>query len=343
MTGRERARHDFLTRTGWADGEARPLAGDASFRHYDRLVRARGTAVLMDAPPGTEDVRPFLRIARVLADWRFSAPAILAADETHGFVLIEDLGDDLFSAVLAAGGNERDLYEAAVDVLIELQRCAPPDGLPRFDERRILAEVELFLEWALPALADASLSDATVSAYRAAWLEVVPHIAGGRQTTTLFDYHADNLLWLPERGGVRRVGLLDFQDAVLGPAALDLVSLLEDARRDVPPVLAEAMIERYLDASPATGRAEFRTAYAAAGAQRNTRILGVFTRLWLRDGKAKYLKMMPRVWRLLEGDLAHPALAPVRKWFDREVPRARREAAPDPARFRLPIAQRVSQ
>ncbi len=343
MKARDDARADFLARAGWAEAEALRLAGDASFRHYGRLVRAGESAVLMDAPPGEEDVRPFVRMARVLAEWGFSPPSILAADEERGFVLLEDLGDDLFNEVLHRGGGEGELYEAAVDVLVDLQTRSPPHGLPRFDRRRILAEVELFLDWALPALTGADPSAAAASSFRAAWLEAVPFIVGCRQTTALFDYHADNLIWLPARRGIRRVGLLDFQDAVLGPAALDLVSLLEDARRDVPPALAEAMIERYLDASPAAERGKFRAAYAATGAQRNTRILGVFARLFLRDGKPSYLKMMPRVWRLLERDLAHPALGPVRQWFDGAVPRPLREAAPDAAGFCLPTAKLASQ
>jgi aminoglycoside/choline kinase family phosphotransferase len=335
---RASARADFLARAGWGKANRRAIAGDASFRRYDRLAQAGETAVLMDAPPGHEDVRPFVRMAGVLAEWGLSPPAILAADEALGFVLLEDLGDDLFSAVLGAGGRdgERPLYEAAVDLLVNLQERTPPVGLPLFDEQRILAEVELFLDWALPGLTGIGPSAPVRAAFRTAWLEVVPHIVGNPQTTVLFDYHADNLIWLPERGGDRRVGLLDFQDAVLGPAALDLVSLLEDARRDVAPAFAEAMVERYLLASPATEPTRFRTAYAATGAQRNTRIIGVFARLFLRDGKPGYLKVLPRVWRHLERDLAQPALAPVRQWFSREVPAALRRLAPDPARFGLP-------
>jgi aminoglycoside/choline kinase family phosphotransferase/GTP:adenosylcobinamide-phosphate guanylyltransferase len=339
MSARDEARVDFLAAAGWAAAERRRLAGDASFRRYERLDKTGETAVLMDAPPDLEDVRPFVRIARVLTDWRFSAPKILAVDEAMGFVLLEDLGDDLFTRALGgSGGDERELYEAAVDTLVAIQGHAPPGGLPRFDERRILDEVALLLDWTLPALTGISVRRAAVAAFRDAWLEVMPHLVGGRQTMALFDYHADNLIWLGARDGVARVGLLDFQDAVLGPAALDLVSLLEDARRDVPPRLAEAMIERYLKTSPDTGRTEFRAAYAAAGAQRNTRILGVFARLFLRDGKPGYLALLPRVWRLLERDLAHPALAPVRQWFEAEAPASLRRHAPDPARFRLPEA-----
>lgn len=342
---RASARMDFLARAGWAKADRRAIAGDASFRRYDRLAQAGETAVLMDAPPPHEDVRPFVRIAGVLAGWGLSAPAILAADEQHGFVLLEDLGDDLYSTVLRPGGSgdERALYEAAVDVLVNLQERTPPGSLPPFDEARILAEAELFLDWALPALTRTDPSGTVRTNFHAAWREVMPHIVGGRQTTVLFDYHADNLIWLPERGGDRRIGLLDFQDAVLGPAALDLVSLLEDARRDVPPAFAEAMVERYLLASPATEPTLFRAAYAAAGAQRNVRIIGVFARLYLRDGKSSYLKMLPRVWRHLERDLAHPALAPVRRWFDGEAPASLRRSVPDPAHFRLPAGQGVDR
>ncbi len=340
---RESARQDFLDGAGWGAAACVPLAGDASFRRYFRLSGAEGAAVLMDAPPGPEDVRPFLRVAALLAEWGYSAPRVMASDAAAGFVLLEDIGDESFTKTIASGANERELYEAAVDLLADLQRHAAPPDLPLFDAERILREADLFLDWTLPALNGTPSSPALYRGFRALWRDLLSRMAAGDAKVTLFDYHADNLHWLPARQGLRRVGLLDFQDAVRGPAALDLVSLLEDARRDVSPDLVEALIARYLTHAEVADEDAFRASYAAVGAQRNTRIIGVFGRLWLRDGKAGYLGLLPRVWRLLEGDLAHPALAPLRAWFDDVVPADQRRNPPDPASFKLPTAQAVTR
>ena len=340
---RESARQAFLDGAGWGAAQYVPLAGDASFRRYFRLRGTASTAVLMDAPPGREDVRSFLRVASLLGDWGYSAPQIIAADGEQGFVLLEDIGDDSFNKIIALGGDEGQLYEAAVDLLVDLQRHAPPADLPSFDADRIQREADRFLDWTLPALTGEHAPPAVYRDYHALWRAVLPHITGGATKVALFDYHADNLHWLVSREGLRRVGLLDFQDAVRGPAALDLVSLLEDARRDVPLDLVEASIARYLAQAGVADEEAFRASYAAVGAQRNTRILGVFARLWLRDGKAGYLDLMPRVWRLLEGDLAHPALAPLRGWFDSVVPAALRASPPDPEAFKLPTARAATQ
>lgn len=340
---REQARQDFLDGTEWRAAACVPLAGDASFRRYFRLSGTDGTAVLMDAPPGREDVRPFLRVAALLADWGYSAPRIMASDTAAGFVLLEDIGDDSFTSIIASGADECELYEAAVDLLVDLQGHEPPGDLPSFEAERIQREADLFLDWTLPALTGVPSPPALYRAYHALWRDVLPHMAAGDARVALFDYHADNLHWLPARQGLRRVGLLDFQGALRGPAALDLVSLLEDARRDVSPDLVEVLITRYLDQAEIADENAFRASYAAVGAQRNTRIIGVFGRLWLRDGKAAYLDLLPRVWRLLEGDLAHPALAPLRAWFDDAVPVEQRHNPPDPATFKLPTAQAATR
>lgn len=336
---RKAARQEFLDGAGWGAAACVALAGDASLRRYFRLSGTDSTAVLMDAPPGPEDVRPFLRVAALLAEWGYSAPRIMASDADAGFVLLEDIGDDSFTKIIASGADERELYEAAVDLLTDLQRHAPPGDLPTFDGERILREADLFLDWTLPALTGEASPPALYRGYRALWRDLLPLITGGDAAVALFDYHADNLHWLPARQGLRRVGLLDFQGAVRASPALDLVSLLEDARRDVPPDLAEAMIARYMTNAGVADEDAFRASYAAQGARRNARILGVFGRLWLRDGKAGYLGFMPRVWRHLEGDLAHPAVAPLRAWFDGVVPAGQRRGAPDPASFKLPPAR----
>ena len=240
-----------------------------------------------------------------------SAPEVIAADAEIGQVLLEDLGDDLFSRVLARGGDERRLYEAAVDLLAELQRRLPPEDLPAYDDAWLLREALLLPEWYAP--------DAPVEDYRAIWEELLPHARVGADGFVYVDYHADNLLWLPARAGHAQIGLLDFQDARLGPPAYDLVSLLEDARRDVPPDLADAMVDRYLAARPDLDPKAFRAAYAVLGAQRNAKILGLFSRLARRDGKPAYLVLLPRVAGHLKRDLGHPLLSPLRAWCDRHL------------------------
>ena len=300
---------DFLDRHGYGGASRVPLAGDASARQYERLTGGPGPAILMHCPPqiGTG---PFLHVAAWLRSGGLSAPRVLAAEPEGGLVLLEDLGDELFSRVLAQGGDERALYEAAVDLLLVLQR-QPPPSLPVYDDAWLLREASLLPEWYAP--------DAPADDYHAIWQELLPHARVGADGFVYVDYHADNLLWLPGRAGDARVGLLDFQDARLGPPAYDLVSLLEDARRDVPPELARAMVERYLAARPDLDPQAFRAAYALLGAQRNCKILGLFSRLARRDGKSRYLALLPRVAGHLRRDLDHPLLAPLERWFARHV------------------------
>ncbi len=316
----------FLDAAGWGNAERLPLAGDASFRRYERLTLGSSRAVLMDAPPPQEDVRPFCAIARHLRAQGYSAPRICAEDAATGLLVIEDLGDNTYSRVLDSGAPPAPLYSAAVAVLSDLHRQPAPAGVAAYDEAACLTEVDLLLDWFLPA-AGITDADKLRSAYHAAWCAVLPSAWTDAPVLVLRDYHADNLMWLPDRPGLARVGLLDFQDALAGSPAYDLVSLLEDARRDVPPALTEAMLAQYVSALPASADPHaFRDAYDVLGAQRNAKIVGIFTRLWKRDGKPAYLDMIPRVWRLLEDDLARPPLAPVRAWFDRHVPPPLRRA-----------------
>ena len=329
MTSRAARMEAFLGTHGWGGAGRAPLSGDASFRRYARLRHHGRRAIVMDAPPPHEDVRPFIAVARTLAAYGYSAPKVLAADAAAGFVLLEDLGDDVYTRVLSAGGDPRQLYGAAVDLLIDLHRRPPGGAHPAYAMDLLLDEASLFTEWYLPAVAGAPSPAPATAEFGALWRGALEPARAGRAVLVLRDFHADNLMWLPRRRGLRRVGLLDFQDAVRGPPAYDLVSLLEDARRDVPAGLVAAMIERYLAASDLDAAA-FRTAYAILGAQRNTKIIGIFTRLAARDGKAAYLDMIPRVWRLLERDLENPALAPLRAWFDRHVPAAARRRTPRP-------------
>lgn len=324
MNDRHSLAQTFLHTAGWGDATRSNLAGDASFRRYERVRRTGESAVLMDAPPPHEDVRPFLRVARWLQAHGFSAPAILAEDIEAGFLLLEDLGDDLYTRLLQARrADETELYAAAIDALHVMHRLPAPPELAAYDLPRLVAEAELFLDWYLPALTGAPVAEPVRAEYRGLWQALAADAVAPQPVIVLRDFHADNLLWLPARAGVARVGLLDFQDAVAGHPAYDLVSLLEDARRDVPQALAEAMLRRYAEAA-GWPLEDFRRAYAVLGAQRNIRILGVFTRLWKRDGKPQYQAFMPRVWGLVERDLAHPALSPLRNWMARMVPEAQR-------------------
>lgn len=303
----------FLTQAGWGDAQILPLAVDASFRRYYRVIGAGRTAVLMDAPP-PEDTRKFAHMAAWLGERGFAAPAILADDAAGGFMLLEDFGDmRMRETVDAAPESEARLYAAAVDQLLRLQRheAAP---VPPYDRAFILREADLLIEWYCDAL------DLTVDSegYRAAWNAAFDALPDMPVVTVLRDYHAENLMLLDDT----RLGLLDFQDALAGHPAYDLVSLLQDARRDVPAVVEASMLARYRES---TGVGEgFDAAYHLFGAQRNAKILGIFTRLWRRDGKPRYGALCPRVWRYLERDLAHPALAGVARWFDLNIPPHRR-------------------
>ena len=333
FSSRQLAVAAFLEAAGWRGAVPTPLAGDASFRSYYRVRRGRRSAVVMDAPPPHEAVGPFVAVAAMLREFGLSAPLVLAEDRAEGFLLIEDFGDDTYTRLLRGGADEPALYTLAIDALVALQRAvaatASPD-LPPYDIERLLGEAALLADWYMPSVLAAPASPALREEYLALWRAVLSEVAAPlRPTMVLRDFHVDNLMLLPGRPGVRGCGLLDFQDAVLGSPAYDLVSLLEDARRDVSPGLRRAMTERYLAALPATDRASFCACAAVLAAQRNCKILGIFTRLWKRDGKSGYLVHIPRLWRLLEADLRHPALAGIERWIDRHLPPGARRP-PDP-------------
>lgn len=309
------AAQSFLDTLGWGDGEILPLAGDASFRRYFRVVAPGRSAILMDAPPPHEDPRPFIAIARWLTDRGFAAPAIHGDDLGEGLVLLEDFGDArMRETVDAAPESELRLYEAAVDLLIRL-REHPAAEVPAYDSDVLQREAALLTEWYCPAVG----LEVDVPGYVAAWDAALAPALDGPAVTVLRDYHAENLMLI---GGSESLGLLDFQDALAGHPAYDLVSLLQDARRDVRPDLEAALFDRYRRMTGADER--FADAYHVLGAQRNAKIVGIFTRLWKRDGKPRYPALCPRVWAYLERDLKHPALAPVAAWFDANIPAALR-------------------
>jgi N-acetylmuramate 1-kinase len=322
MSDRAAERRDFIRSAGWGDAEERLLAGDASFRKYFRLTRGSSTAVVMDAPAPQEDVRPFVRIGRHLLAMKLSPPEIWAVDEAGGFLLLEDLGDDTFARVLANGADEMELYTRATDVLVAVH--AAPDngllpGLGAYEAEALIEAAMLLPEWYLPEATGHATPADIAQSYVAAWracLAGLPPSAGG---LLLRDFHKDNLLWLPQRPSVRACGLLDFQDAQRGHPSYDLVSLIEDARRDVSPAVHAGCLDRYIAATGLDAQ-DFRTGFALMAAQRHARIIGLFVRLLRRDGKPEYLPHLPRVWAMFERALKHPVLEPLRLWVDHHLP-----------------------
>lgn len=328
-------RQAFVARAGWRDAAESLLAGDASFRRYYRLRRGEESAVVMDAPAPQEDVRPFISVGRHLCGLGLSAPVIMAEDPENGFLLLEDLGDDTYARVMSrrpvpSGGDEASLYALATDVLVALHgfgaRAVLP-GLTAYAGEALIEAAMLLPEWYLPAIANRPATADEMASWHAAWHDVLAAMPAAPETLVLRDFHQDNLMWLPHRPGIRACGLLDFQDAQRGHAAYDLVSLIEDARRDIDPALQRAMLDRYLVGAGVRDRVGFEAAFAILGAQRHARVIGLFVRLLKRDGKPVYLPHLPRVWRLFERSLAHEALSPVRTWVDRHVPPASRVVA----------------
>ncbi|HEX3429804.1 MAG TPA: phosphotransferase [Rhizomicrobium sp.] len=347
----------FLDDAGWADAELVALRGDASTRRYYRVLRNGRSAMLMDQPQSAEapscphsaspeerlalgynavarlagaNCARFIATANYLRGRGLAAPDIYAANVAQGFVLLEDFGDDLYADALGNGADQMALYSTATDAIARLHREAAPrriagdTPLYEYDLHAQLAEVDLMTEWFVPlALRRPAVAD-EVMEHQALWRETLAAIRAPRRVFVHRDYHAQNLFWLPEREGLARVGMIDFQDALAGNRSYDLVSLLEDARRDVPPELARAMRKRYLAAAHADGDAIDEEAFAAeaavTAAQRNTKIAGIFARLARRDGKHRYLSLVPRVWGYLERDLSHPILARLRNWYDRVIP-----------------------
>ncbi|MDP4605786.1 MAG: phosphotransferase [Erythrobacter sp.] len=316
MTALPEGLAEFVVHAGWGGADIAPLPGDASFRRYFRLTKAGESAMLMHAPPPHEDPAPFLHVARWLADHGMRAPAILAEDAGQGWVLTEDFGNDRMRDWLDEHpADERAAYAAAVEALAALHRL-PPGPFAAYDMATYQREAALLTEWYCPAQG----LEVDAAGYAAAWAEVLGPLITRQQpgVTVLRDYHAENIMLLGGKAEAPQ-GLIDFQDALVGHPAYDLVSLLQDARRDVSEDLETAMLMHYARAAGVSDEA-FIADYARLGAQRNAKIVGIFTRLDRRDGKPRYLDLIPRVWTALERDLAHPALAPVARWFDANIP-----------------------
>ena len=312
----------FLRTTDWRNSEPVLLAGDASNRTYFRVQEANGTcAVIMDAPPEKgEDIRPFIDVTQRLRLSGFSAPNIYASDPEHGFLILEDLGDDLFAQVLRTDTTqETEFYQTAVDLLVELHTAPETSsGLAPYDQATCLREAQLITNWYLPA-ASGPVSQDCDAEYADVISTLCADLMPDQPVLVMRDYHAENLLWLPGRPALERIGLLDYQDALAGHPAYDLVSLLEDARRDISATLQADMLAHYITTSGVAADS-FRRAYAILGAQRNLKILGIFARLSKRDHKPIYIDHMPRVWGYLQNDLLHPALADLKSWVDQYLP-----------------------
>jgi aminoglycoside/choline kinase family phosphotransferase len=358
---REEAKAAFLTAAGLAHAQRRPLPGDASTRRYERLTLPSGRSLmLMDAPPLAESppcdpgwtaeqrraagwnatarlaagrVDAFAATAAYLRGLGLSAPEVLALDANAGLAVIEDFGEGVFARLIADGEDERALYFAAIDAQARLHETPPPAVLSAnglswpllpYDAVALKGGADLFVEW-LPKLTRAlDFGPAARAEWDALWTAIA---IGGERGAAVFahrDFHAENLLWLPDRQGPARVGLIDFQDAVLAHPSWDLHSLLQDARRDVAPELEAAALDRYFAHRPGLDREAFMADYAALAALNEARILGVFARLIVRDGKPRYRQFMPRMWRQLERNLDNPALTGLKVWFDRHAPRETR-------------------
>lgn len=319
---REKEAIDFLYRSGWAGAAIDAIPGDASFRYYARIKHEKGPAILMDAPPDKESVAQFLSVQDYLFHKNYSAPALLAKDETRGFLLLEDFGNLSFTRVLRERpAKEKELYLLAVKALEKMKQDGVKEagGMPFYDHALLMREVMLMAEWMLPEILSKEALPDAAQGWQAMWQGLLAEADLTPEVVVHRDYHADNLFLLDERFGMRAVGMLDFQDAVLGRAAYDLVSLLKDARRDVAGEVAEAALGHYIRETKAD-KERFLMEYALFGAQRNAKILGIFTRLFRRDGKPRYLAMMPRVWAHFKNDIAHPRLAPVKAWMEACLP-----------------------
>ena len=313
---------EFLDAAGWGGCAVDPIPGDASFRRYFRLRHEGQGAMLMHAPPPHEDPKPFLDVAKWLHDKGARAPMIFAKDVAQGWVLTEDFGNDRMRDWLDDNPQGEDgAYAAAIDALVPLHRTEAGPFAP-YDWPTYLREANLLTEWYAPAMG----LEVDAAGFEDAWQAVLEPLLArqGAGVTVLRDYHAENIMLLgPAKDGSGEQGLIDFQDALAGHPAYDLVSLLQDARRDVDPELEARMLERYK--AQADVSADFDADYAMLGAQRNAKIVGIFTRLYKRDGKPRYLDLIPRVWEAMERDLQHPALGPVAKWFDTNIPQELRE------------------
>lgn len=362
MSEREHHRSEFLNRAGLGEAVRIPLPGDASTRRYERLVSPSGVRLMLmdqeataESPPcdpfwtpqqrrasgwnavarlSAGRIEAFAAVANYLRSQGMSAPEIFALDADAGLAVLEDYGDTLFARSLETGTDEQALYMAAIDVMARLHETTPPDilngpggdwPLQVYDRTALQGGADLFVEWMPKLLPTLTFGADAMARWTAAWASVVEDGEAGASVMAHRDYHAENLIWLPERSGVARVGLIDFQDAVKAHPAWDLHSLLQDARRDVSPEMEATALDHYFTLRPDTDRYEFLRSYAGLAALNEARILGVFARLIVRDGKPRYRALMPRMWAHLNRNLKQSGLEPVARWFADHVPQDARQ------------------
>lgn len=326
MKEREKLKSEFINNQNLINVERLKLKSDASFRSYERILSDKNSYILMDAPPGKEETLPFIKIAKFLRANDLSAPEIFAEDTCNGFLLLEDFGDASFNNIfngkssLSAELTETRIYDKAIDALIHLHKLSPSSiDLPNYDEAMLLRESNLFIEWYVSVLNGENLKKEIQEEFNLILKHLLSLCNSFPNVIVLRDYHADNLIWLNDRIAHRKAGLLDFQDAVIGSPVYDIVSLLEDARRDVSQSLADSMIKRYLRAFPQYSQKDFNAAYAIYGLQRNLKIIGIFARQAVRNKNPTYLSMLPRIWKYIHNDLKHPLLFPLKKWLAKVV------------------------
>ena len=327
---RDQALDIFLKKANWDTADKTPLAGDASSRTYIRLRKGGKSAILMNSPL-SERPDQFVFIDRLLEQTGIRVPAILADDLENGFLLLEDFGDNTFTRLLAKGTDELTLYKAGIDTLIHLHKnvALPAQGITVYTSERLLNGVMLFANWYGKYAVPGGLSDTAISEFRTLWSDLAKQMEQLPQTLILMDYHADNLMITPDGS----CGVLDFQDARIGPLTYDLVSLLEDERRDVSPAVREELISYYFHQCPRWDTPLVRNTLSLVALQRHTRVIGVFVRLFLRDRKEKYLDMIPLVWRQIESHLDEAVFKDYRNWLDRYIPQEIRHTPLKPEDF----------
>ena len=351
MSNREAIKSRFLLSAGFADAVRQPLPGDASTRTYERLVRKDGsTFMLMDQPPALESqpcrqheteserrlsgynamarlaagrIEAFVAAAQYLRAQGLSAPEIIEVDAANGLLISEDLGDDLFAALIARGQDERPLYISAIEAQAQLHELTPPDVLEghwpllSYDDLALKTGCDLFVEWFPKFDPSTSVSERAVEEWENLWAPLRQRAEAGATVFIHRDYHAENLMWLPEREGVARVGMIDFQDALRSHPSWDLLSLLQDARRDVSPELEAACLDHYFSLRPNVDRMAFMRDYTALAPLNECRILGIFARLVYRDHKPRYEAFMPRMWGHLGRNLQAAGMEGLKDWFER--------------------------
>lgn len=310
----------FLQNSGLKDYARTKIPGDASFRHYERIKAGNDDYILMDAPPEKEDVRPFVKVDEILLGLGLSAPKIVAKDIEKGFLLLEDLGNNKFNHLFkSAPAREEELYKLAVDVLAEIYAKRKKFDVPEYNREKLLTEAQLYTDWYLPLFEKDKANEKIKQEYSAIIERVIDKLKLPNDVIVLRDYHADNLMLLEDRKASQKVGLLDFQDALMGNVTYDLVSLLEDARRDVPKNIQQSMIDYFLKVTGnKINKAELLNDYHILGAQRNLKIIGIFSRLKVRDGKEVYLPLIPRVKAYLKQDLQHESLKELKDFLEKE-------------------------